>query len=422
MTEARGAGLPQKLSSVDEAVAAIAAGGMVVVVDSPDRENEGDLIMAADSVTPAAINFMATHARGLICVSLPRERLDELEIGPMVQENTDPKRTAFHVSVDHRVETTTGISARDRARTIAALADPRSDAGDFSRPGHVFPLACRRGGVLTRPGHTEAAADLSALAGRPPAGILCEIADADGEMARLPRLREFAREHGLPILAISDLIAYRRENDCCVQRAGEARVPLPAGEFTAVGFLDVRDGREHVAFVAGDLASSSAPLVRVHSECLTGDVFGSQRCDCGEQLQLALGIIADEGCGAVVYLRGHEGRGIGLLGKLDAYRLQDADGLDTVEANLALGLPVDMRDYRVGAHILRELGAHRVRLLTNNPDKCLGLERCGIAVSERVPLITAPTHDNLAYLDAKRRRLGHMYEAEPVPVPASVNG
>jgi len=267
--------LSQKVSSVDEAVAAIAAGGMVVVVDSPDRETGGDLVMAGDSVTTAAVNFMATSARGLICVSLPRERLDELEIGPMVQEPPDSKRTAFHVSVDHRGETTTGSSACDRARTIAALADPRSDSGDFNRPGHVFPLAGRPNGVLARPGHTEAAADLCALAGRAPAGVLCEVADADGEMARLPRLREFAREHGLPILAISDLVAHRRENECCVQRSGEARIPLPAGDFTAVGFLDVRDGREHVAFVAGDLASSSAPFVRVHSKCLTGDVFGS---------------------------------------------------------------------------------------------------------------------------------------------------
>jgi 3,4-dihydroxy 2-butanone 4-phosphate synthase/GTP cyclohydrolase II len=407
--------------TVEEAISEIALGRMVVVVDSPDRENEGDLIMAADAVTPEAINFMATYGRGLICVSMPPRRLVELEIGPMVRENTDPNGTKFHVSVDHRGQTSTGISASDRAHTIAALADPGSRPDDFTRPGHVFPLASRPGGVLARAGHTEAAGDLSALAGRGPSGVLCEIADVDGEMARLPRLREFAAEHGLLITTISELIAYRRTNGCRVQRAGSARIPLAAGEFTAVGFRDVADGREHVAFVYGDLSRDSAPLVRVHSECLTGDVFGSRRCDCGEQLALALQMIADAGEGVVVYLRGHEGRGIGLLAKLDAYDLQD-DGLDTVEANIALGLPADRRDYGVGAEILRELGVSSVRLLTNNPDKITSLEAHGVEVVERAPLVTQPTRDNLSYLDAKRRRMGHLFQSEPIDVPIGASG
>jgi 3,4-dihydroxy 2-butanone 4-phosphate synthase/GTP cyclohydrolase II len=408
--------------TVEEAISDIALGRMVVVVDSPDRENEGDLIMAADAVTPEAINFMATEARGLICVSVARERLEQLGIGPMVAPNTDPKRTAFHVSVDLAVGTTTGISARDRATTIAGLVDPDARPGDFNRPGHVFPLAAQPGGVLARAGHTEAASDLSRLAGRAPSGVLCEIADVDGEMARLPRLREFAAGHALPILAVGDLIAYRRHTEGAVVRAGQARVPLSAGEFTAVGYRELDSGREHVAFVIGDLGGDSAPLVRVHSECLTGDVFGSQRCDCGKQLEQALRMIAREGRGAVVYLRGHEGRGIGLLAKLDAYSLQDGQGLDTVEANLALGLPADLRDYGVGAHILRDLGASSVRLLTNNPAKCAGLEGYGMPVVERVALVTTPTRDNLAYLDAKRRRMGHMFDGVPIDVTVGASG
>jgi 3,4-dihydroxy 2-butanone 4-phosphate synthase/GTP cyclohydrolase II len=409
--------VPGGISAIEEALDAIAAGRMVVVVDSPHRENEGDLIMAADAVTPEAINFMATHGRGLICAALTQERLTELGIGPMVADSTDPKGTAFHVSVDHRRTSTTGISARDRANTIAALASRGSKPEDFTRPGHVFPLGSRDGGVLTRAGHTEAAVDLSRLAGRAPAGILCEIAGADGEMARLPRLLEFAREHGLPLITIAALIFYRRRRERLVVRVSEARVPLDAGEFRAIGFRDVTDGMEHVAFVMGDVTAAPDPLVRVHSECLTGDVFGSRRCDCGRQLQLALRAIADAGCGAVVYLRGHEGRGIGLLAKLDAYQLQDSLGLDTVDANLQLGFPVDRRDYATAMQILRDLGVSRVRLMTNNPAKRMGLEAYGVTVSQQVPLITAPTPDNLAYLDAKRRRLGHVFSPEPADMP-----
>ena len=403
-------------SAVEEAVEAIAAGRMVVVVDSPHRENEGDLIMAADCVTPEAVNFMAIHGRGLICVALTKARLTELSIGPMVVESTDPKGTAFHVSVDHGRNTTTGISARDRANTIAALASPASTSDDFTRPGHVFPLAARHRGVLARAGHTEAAVDLSVLAGRAPAGVLCEIASPDGEMARVPRLIEFARDHGLPLITIAELIAYRRRHERLVVRVSEARVPLEAGEFRAMGFRDVVDGMEHVAFVMGDIAAAPDPLVRVHSECLTGDVFGSRRCDCGRQLQLALRAIAGEGCGAVVYLRGHEGRGIGLLAKLEAYRIQDSLGVDTVDANLELGFPVDRRDYATAMQILRNLGVSRMRLMTNNPAKRTGLEAYGLTVSQQVPLVAPATSDNLAYLDAKRRRLGHQFSSDSVDV------
>jgi 3,4-dihydroxy 2-butanone 4-phosphate synthase/GTP cyclohydrolase II len=405
---------PDGFTRIEDAVDWIAGGGMVVVVDSPDRENEGDLVMAGDRVTPEAINFMATHGRGLICVSLLKERLDELKIGPMVSESTDPKGTAFHVSVDHRTRTTTGISASDRANTIAALTDPSARPDDFTRPGHVFPLAYREGGVLKRAGHTEASVDLSRMAGLSPCGILCEIAGADGEMARLPRLREFAAERGLPLVSISDLIAHRREREQLIERASEARIPLECGEFTAIGYRDMVDGLEHIALVMGDVRAPGDVLVRVHSECLTGDVFGSRRCDCGRQLELALERIAEEGCGAVVYLRGHEGRGIGLLAKLHAYRLQDHHGLDTVDANLELGLPVDRRDYGIGMQILRDLGITRMRLMTNNPAKRIGLEGYGLSIVERVPVIAEPTDDNLAYLSSKRLRLGHMFQPHAV--------
>jgi 3,4-dihydroxy 2-butanone 4-phosphate synthase / GTP cyclohydrolase II len=413
---------PDGFTAIDDAVDWIAAGGMVVVVDSPDRENEGDLVMAADHVTPEAINFMATQGRGLICVSLLKERLEELEIGPMVSESTDPKGTAFHVSVDHRTRTTTGISASDRANTIAALADPSARPRDFTRPGHVFPLAYREGGVLTRSGHTEASIDLSRLAGRAPCGVLCEIAGADGEMARLPRLREFAREHGLPLISIADVIAHRRGREQLIERASEARIPLDGGEFTAIGYRDLVDGVEHLALVMGDVRAQRDVLVRVHSECLTGDVFGSRRCDCGRQLEIALERIAEEGCGAVVYLRGHEGRGIGLLAKLHAYRLQDHRGLDTVDANLQLGLPVDRRDYGIGMQILRDLGITRMRLMTNNPAKRMGLEGHGLSIVERVPVIAEPTEDNVAYISSKRLRMGHLLQPPAVdaaerPVP-----
>ena len=398
------------LASIDEAISAIARGEMVVVVDSPDRENEGDLVMAADRVTPQAVNFMATFGRGLICVPMARERLAELAIEPMVAESTDPHGTAFHVGVDHRELATTGISAADRAATIAALAAPDSGPQDFTRPGHVFALASRPGGVLRRPGHTEAAVDLAALAGLRPAGVICEIIAGNGEMARLPELLDFAGEHGLVVVAISDLIAYRRRHERCIERTAAARMPLREAEFTAIGYRDLRDGREHVALVLGDV-SAPGVLVRVHSECLTGDVFGSRRCDCGTQLDRALEIINEAGRGAVIYLRGHEGRGIGLHNKLHAYRLQDR-GLDTVEANLELGLPSDGRDYGVAAQILGDLGIGTLRLLTNNPAKREGLEADGLTVLERVPLCTEPTPENVHYLAAKQRRMGHLLDLE----------
>ena len=394
------------LATTDEAVAAIARGEMVVVVDSPDRENEGDLVMAAEYATPDAINFMATHGRGLICVAMERTRLDALAIPPMVAESTDPKGTAFHVSVDSRARATTGISASDRANTIRELADPTSVGEDFTRPGHVFPLAYAEGGVLRRAGHTEASVDLARLAGVRPAGVLCESAGEDGEMARLPALLEFARQHGLLVVAISDLIEHRRAGEKLVTRVSEARMPLDAAVFTAIGYREELTGLEHVALVLGDIADRPGVLVRVHSECLTGDVFGSRRCDCGAQLELALERIAEEGAGAVVYLRGHEGRGIGLLAKLHAYRLQD-DGLDTYEANHRLGYPSDRRDYGVGMQILRDLGINEMRLLTNNPSKRIGLEGYGLSVAERVALKTEPTPENIRYLSAKQRRMGH---------------
>lgn len=397
------------LAAVEDAVAAIANGEMVVVVDSPDRENEGDLVMAAQHVTPAAMHFMATEGRGLICVPMTSSKLAELRIDPMVVNNTDPTGTAFHVSVDARAGTTTGISASDRATTIRALVDPNAVPSDFSRPGHVFPLAARDGGVLKRAGHTEAAVDLVQLAGLPPVGVICEIADEDGEMARLPALVRFARRHQLKVIAISDLIAYRWRTEKLITRVGEARLPLPQGEFLAVGYRDHTAGLEHIALVHGDITGSDDVLVRVHSECLTGDAFASLRCDCGAQLTRALELIVEAGAGAVVYLRGHEGRGIGLLEKIHAYRLQD-QGLDTVEANLKLGHPSDRRDYGFGMQILSDLGIRGMRLLTNNPAKRAGLEGYGLSVTERVPLITSPNVENVTYLATKRQKLGHLLD------------
>jgi 3,4-dihydroxy 2-butanone 4-phosphate synthase / GTP cyclohydrolase II len=399
------------LSPISAAVEAIASGGMAVVVDDPDRENEGDLVMAAKFVTPAAVNFMATHGRGLICAPMLRERLDELRIPRMAARSTDPKGTAFHVGVDLRGHAT-GISARERADTIRALADPSSRAAEFTQPGHVFPLAYRAGGVLARTGHTEASVDLAMLAGAGAAAVICEIAGPDGEMMRLPELVRFAELHGLPVVTISDLIAHLGGSEELVRRLSEARLPLAQGQFRVVGYRDLQDGREHLAAVMGDVAGHPAPLVRVHSECLTGDVFGSQRCDCGEQLQLALRVVATEGAGVVVYLRGHEGRGIGLIEKLSAYRLQDR-GLDTVDANLALGHPADSRDYAIGAQILRDLGIDRLRLLTNNPAKRAALHARGIDVAETIPIVTDPRPENVRYLDAKRARMGHTFDPRP---------
>ena len=366
--------------------------------------------MAAEIATPGAIDFMARHGRGLVCMPMLRERLDQLEIPRMVESNSDRNRTAFHVSVDLRIGTTTGISAADRARTIRALADPRTIGADFTRPGHVFPLAYASGGVLERAGHTEASIDLARLAGLQPAAVICEIAGDDGEMMRLPELIEFGAEHGLPIVAISEL-RHHLSDAHMVKREAEARVPTPVGEFRVVGYRDARDGREHVAAVFGDVRARRGVAVRLHSECMTGDVFSSSRCDCGEQLQLALSMVAEAGAGVVVYLRGHEGRGIGLVEKLKAYALQDT-GLDTVEANIALGHPVDPRDYTIGAEILADLGVDEMRLLTNNPAKRAALEEHGLAVLECVPLVTEPTAENIRYLSAKRAKLGHMLPFE----------
>jgi 3,4-dihydroxy 2-butanone 4-phosphate synthase / GTP cyclohydrolase II len=397
-----------QLSSVEAALAALRRGEMVVVIDAPERENEGDLVMAAEKVSPEAVNFMAKHGRGLICVPMLTHRLRALAIPPMTAINSDPKGTAFHVGVDSRLGTSTGISARDRAETIRALAEGQSVASDFTQPGHVFPLAAHEGGVLRRAGHTEAAVDLATMAGLEPAGVICEIAGDDGEMERLPGLIAFAERHGLEIIAITDLIRHRLRTERLVKRMESARLPLGAAEFTVIGYRDELEGTEHVALVLGDVADNPGVLVRMHSECLTGDVFGSRRCDCGGQLELALDMIAAEGAGAVVYLRGHEGRGIGLLNKIHAYRLQDEEGLDTVDANLRLGEPIDRRDYGAGMQILRDLGIRELRLLSNNPAKRAGLEGYGLTVVERIPLAPPPTHENAAYLRTKQVRLGHL--------------
>jgi 3,4-dihydroxy 2-butanone 4-phosphate synthase / GTP cyclohydrolase II len=392
---------------VEAAIAAIANGEFVVVLDREDRENEGDLIMAAELVTPEAIAFMVRHTSGLVCVGMTGERLDELDIPLMVHGGTEAQGTAFTVSVDVQAGTTTGISAADRAATVRALVDPAAAPDDFARPGHVFPLRARPGGVLRRPGHTEAAVDLATLAGLSPAGVLCELVRPDGEMARGSDLAIFAAEHGLAIITVDELIAYRRRREQLVLRRSSATLPTPYGPFTVHAYESMIDGVEHLALVKGDVSGAEPVLVRVHSECLTGDVFGSCRCDCGPQLELALANVAEAGRGVVVYLMGHEGRGIGLAAKIEAYRLQDG-GLDTVEANLAQGLPVDDRDYSVGAHILDDLGVRAVRLMTNNPAKTEGLAGYGVEITERVPLIVEPTSENGAYLSAKRRKLGHL--------------
>ncbi|MEV6952237.1 bifunctional 3,4-dihydroxy-2-butanone-4-phosphate synthase/GTP cyclohydrolase II [Streptomyces sp. NPDC051183] len=399
-----------RLDPVEQAIRDIAAGRPVVVVDDEDRENEGDLVIAAEKATPEIIAFMMSECRGLICAPMEGPELDRLELPQMVQHNTESMQTAFTVSVDasgaHGV--TTGISAADRATTLRLLADGVSGPGDFVRPGHIFPLRAKPGGVLVRNGHTEAAVDLARLAGLRPAGAIVEIAGEDGVMLRLPELIPFARKHGLTIISIEDLIAYRRSAEPTVRR--EARVSLPTafGEFTAYGYRSTVDGVEHVALVHGDIAAAGGEdvLVRIHSECLTGDIFQSQRCDCGPQLHAAMERITAEGRGAVVYLRGHEGRGIGLLSKMRAYELQER-GRDTLDANLELGLPADARDYAAGAQILADLGVHSVRLLTNNPDKSAALVRNGIQVSDRESMPIEAGEHNLRYLRTKRDRMGH---------------
>ena len=396
-------------SRIDEAIAAIRSGEFVVVVDDADRENEGDLIVAAELVTPERIAFMVRYTSGLICAPMEGSRLDELRLPLMVVESTDSHRTAFTVSVDSRHGTTTGISAADRATTIRSLIDPATQPEDLARPGHIFPLRYHEGGVLNRAGHTEAAVDLARLAGLYPAGVLCEIVNEDGSMARLLELTAFAERHHIPIVSIADLIWHRRHREQFIRRVAEARIPTAFGEFTAVGYESTLDGTQHLALVKGDVANAGGVLVRVHSECLTGDVFGSLRCDCGTQLHDALRQIAEAGEGVVLYFRGHEGRGIGLMHKLQAYALQE-HGRDTVEANLDLGFPADARDYGIGAQILVDLGVTSMRLLTNNPAKRAGLEGYGLSILERVPLETTPTPENRAYLAAKVAKLGHLMD------------
>ncbi len=396
-------------ASIPEAIEEIRQGRIVIVVDDADRENEGDLIMAAERVTPEAIAFIVRHTSGVICMPVIGERLDELEIPLMVAANTDSRRTAFTVSVDARAGVTTGISAADRARTIQAIIHPETKPADLSRPGHIFPLRYREGGVLKRAGHTEAAVDLARLAGFYPAGVLCETVNEDGTMARLPDLAVFAQMHGLKLISIADLIGYRRQHEILVTKVAEANIPTEHGEFRSIAYESIVDGRTHVALVRGDMGDGANVLTRVHSECLTGDVFGSLRCDCGEQLDRAMELIGREGRGVILYIRGHEGRAIGITHKLRAYELQER-GRDTVEANLELGFPADQRDYGIGAQILYDLGVRSMRLLTNNPEKRAGLEGHGLAIKERLPLQTDPTPQNVGYLRAKREKLGHLLD------------
>jgi 3,4-dihydroxy 2-butanone 4-phosphate synthase/GTP cyclohydrolase II len=400
--------------NVERAIDAVKRGEFVVVVDDEDRENEGDLIIAAEKMTPDKMAFMIRYTSGVICLPLEGERLDELQLPLMVSgaENTEGQRTAFTVSVDAKAGTTTGISAADRSATIHALIDPNTVAADLARPGHIFPLRYRDGGVLKRAGHTEAAIDLSRLAGLYPSGVLAEIVNDDGTMQRRPQLEEFAAEHGLVLVTIADLIRYRRHREKLVRRVSEARIPTQYGDFTAHVFQSLLDDTEHLAFVRGEVSGQSNVLVRVHSECLTGDVFGSLRCDCGVQLDRALEMVAREGQGVVVYLRGHEGRGIGLGHKLRAYSLQD-QGRDTVEANLELGFPADSREYGIGAQILVDLGVTTMRLITNNPAKYGGIEGYGLEIVDRVPMRIEPTAENIAYLRAKQEKLGHLLDIEP---------
>jgi 3,4-dihydroxy 2-butanone 4-phosphate synthase/GTP cyclohydrolase II len=399
-------------AAIEDVIAAIGRGEMVIMVDDEDRENEGDLIVAAEDVTPDLIGFMLRYTSGIICLPIVGERLDELKLPMMVERNTDVRRTAFTVAIDAAEGTTTGISAADRCRTIKVVIDPATRPDDLARPGHMYPLRYEPGGVLKRAGHTEAAVDLAVLADKYPAAVLAEVMNDDGTVARLGDLERFAKEHELLIGTIADLIAHRRKSEKLVERVVEARIPTAHGSFTAYGYRSLVDDRQHIALVKGDIGDGQSVLTRVHSECLTGDVFGSRRCDCGEQLDLAMRIIAEEGRGVVLYIRGHEGRGIGLLHKLAAYRLQDDEGMDTVDANVNLGLPVDTRDYGVGSQILYDIGVRSMRLLTNNPVKRAAIEGYGLSIEERIPLISPANAENREYLRAKAQRLGHQLDLD----------
>ncbi len=398
------------LYPIDKAIEDIKAGKFVIIVDDENRENEGDLAIAAEKVTPEVINFMAKYGRGLICLPIIGQRLDELKIPMMVQENTSRFSTAFTVSIEAKHKVTTGISAYDRAMTVKTMLDPHAKPEDLVRPGHIFPIRAREGGVLVRAGHTEAIVDLASLAGLYPAGVICEIMADDGTMARLPQLESMAEQFGIKIISIADLIAYRRRHEKLVQRVAEAKLPTRYGEFTVIAYKSTVDADEHVALVKGDIAGDEPVLVRVHSECLTGDVFGSLRCDCGGQIDLAMQDIAKEGRGVFLYMR-QEGRGIGFHNKLRAYALQD-QGLDTVEANIALGFEPDLRDYGIGAQILADLGLHKIKLLTNNPKKVVGLQGYGLEVTETAPLVVSPNPYNISYLETKKKKLGHLLEID----------
>ncbi len=393
-------------ATIEEALEDIRQGKMVIVVDSEDRENEGDLVMAAEKVTPQAINFMASKAKGLICVSITKERAEELELPPMVVDNTAPYKTAFTISVDAVEGTTTGISAYDRAITVKKLADPKAKAKDFARPGHIFPIIARKGGVLERTGHTEASLDLARLAGLYPAGVMCEIMNEDGTMARLPQLEEFAKKYGLKIVKIEDLVRYRMARESLVKEVAKADLPTKYGHFTIHLFKDIIHGHEYVALVKGEIKPDEPVLVRAHSQCLTGDTFGSLRCDCGQQLHRSMEMIEKEGKGVILYILDHEGRGIGLENKIKAYALQD-QGLDTVEANKKLGFKPDERDYGMGAQVLRALGVRKMRLLTNNIRKFVALAGYGLEIVERVPIEIPPNQVNKEYLKTKKEKLGH---------------
>lgn len=392
-------------NTIEEALEDIRKGKMIVVVDDEDRENEGDLVVAAEKVTPAIINFMAKHGGGLICLPIVRDRLEELNIERMVVKNTDPNKTAFTVSID-AIECSTGISAQERALTIHRVIDNQSKARDFTRPGHIFPIEYREGGVLVRAGHTEASVDLAKLAGLYPAGVICEIMNEDGSMARVPELMEYVKVHGLKIITIAALIDYRRKSETLVERAADVDLPTRYGDFRAISYKSKITNENHLALVKGEIDDGDPVLVRVHSECLTGDVFGSLRCDCGEQLDIAMKRIADEGRGVLLYMR-QEGRGIGLYNKMKAYSLQD-QGLDTVEANQALGFDADLRDYGTGAEILVDLGIRKLRLLTNNPQKISGLEGFGLELVERIPIQPVCNARNMKYMKTKKEKLGHM--------------